>query len=410
MKNTIKLTAAQAETLGIEAERLEWLDAYLQRMIDDKKHPFESFRVWRKETLIFSGDYGTQTPNGEPLRADAIYPLQSATKPVLAACAAILQEEGRVNFFDKLQDHFPEFEGENKDYVLLWHLLSHSSGMDGDDNDKFITEYREKETGKIWSEIQDNDERLDAMMSLRPKLGLPEAERNWYAANEAERMIIFKKAPLTALPGTRFSYWSTGYSLWKEIIERITGDTLEAYARRKIFEPLGMHDTHWALPKEKYDRRVIRADGFKGAPWIDDENAMNSTSASGGLKSTMDDMAKFGLMFLNGGRYNGKRVMSPASVKLLTRNHNNGIPSSFWFGRMLTSSWGLGWDIKEDKIDDTGMLHSPSSYNHGGFGGAKLLVDPEYDLVLSMYMCEQSEFSIFDDLNCAVDILYGALD
>ena len=89
----VRITQQQALDLGVELERLDWLDAYLQRMIDEEKHPFESFRVWRKNTLIFSGDYGLQTPRGKPLAPDAIFPLQSVTKPIAATCAAILQEE-----------------------------------------------------------------------------------------------------------------------------------------------------------------------------------------------------------------------------------------------------------------------------------------------------------------------------
>ena len=412
--NPIRITAMQSETIGVDIERLEWLDGYLQRMIDEKKHPFEAIRVWRKNTLVFSGEYGTQTPDGAPLRADAIFPVQSVTKPYVATCAAILQEEGRVSFYEKVQDYFPDFTGENKDCVILLHLLCHTSGMDdSEEGDKYIKEYIKMETGieigNTMESPEESQKMQDALCALRPKLGLPESDEDGAAYEALVALTI--RAPLFSMPGTRFSYCSLGYNMWKTIIERITGETLEQYARRKIFEPLGLNDTCFFLPPEKRDRFVIRGDEFKGAPWINDESMMTSTSAAGGLKTTMDELARFGLMFLNGGKLDGKRILSPASLKLMTKNHNVGVPDSFWFGRWLAANWGLGWDVKgENKIDELGMLRGASSYNHGGFGGARLLIDPDYDLVLAIYMCEQEAFAVYDDMGGAVDILYGAFD
>jgi CubicO group peptidase (beta-lactamase class C family) len=115
-------------------------------------------------------------------------------------------------------------------------------------------------------------------------------------------------------------------------------------------------------------------------------------------------------MYLNMGTLDGVRIISPATVRLLTRNHNAGLPDSFWLGRHLSANWGLGWDVKENKIDDLGMLHSPNSYNHGGYGGARILIDPDYDLVVSVYIREQREESFYDNMNYAMDILYSALN
>jgi CubicO group peptidase (beta-lactamase class C family) len=171
-----------------------------------------------------------------------------------------------------------------------------------------------------------------------------------------------------------------------------------------------MDDTHWFLPEEKRGRFATCDPSFKGGEWINGTGMMTSDSASGGLKSTMDDMARFGRMYLNMGTLDGVRVISPATVRLLTRNHNAGLQDTFWLGRYLGASWGLGWDVKENKIDDLGMLHSPRSYNHGGYGGARLLVDPDYDLVMSIYMREQREESFYENMNFAVDILYSALN
>ena len=129
-----------ADSIGIYLPRLNYLDEYCTRMVKEKKHAFMGFRILRCGQLIFNGDYGTQTPNGEPLRPDAIFPLQSSTKPVLATCAAILQEDGWFDFYDQLQKYRPEFVGELKDEVIMWQLLCHTTGIDDEEQRKHIKE------------------------------------------------------------------------------------------------------------------------------------------------------------------------------------------------------------------------------------------------------------------------------
>ncbi|MDR3150057.1 MAG: beta-lactamase family protein, partial [Oscillospiraceae bacterium] len=85
----IKITQNDAERIGVYLPNLSNLDAYCKKLIDDKLHPYVALRVWKKNELVFSGDYGTHSPNGEPLRTDAIYPLLSISKAVTATCAAI---------------------------------------------------------------------------------------------------------------------------------------------------------------------------------------------------------------------------------------------------------------------------------------------------------------------------------
>jgi len=388
-----------ANVSGVLIPRLELLDAYLQRMVDERLHAFTGWRVYRRGELIFSGEYGTQTPNGNPLRSDAIYPLQSETKPVLATCAMILLEDGRLDLYDHLQKFFPEFKGEQKDQVLLWHLLVHTSGIDDDARYKYQQDI-------LGATEPYNDE---AYMLARKKLDLPETEITQEAKEEVHDLIGLR-APLATVPGTTYSYSSYCYELMRMIIERITGLTLEQFARERIFVPLGMDDTYWFLPVEKRDRFVLRDDSFKGGPWINSEYMMTSNTASGGLKSTLEDMARFGLMFLNNGVYNGQRILSRSAVRTMTRDWNGKVPPSMWFGRLIETNWGLGWDLKCNKVDDHGFTRSPRSYNHGGFGGACLLIEPEEDMVVSCYFCEQGEESQNDDLGPAFNILYSALD
>ena len=112
---------------------------------------------------------------------------------------------------------------------------------------------------------------------------------------------------------------------------------------------------------------------------------MTSTSGGGGLKSTVIDMAKFGQMYLDGGVANGGRVLSKASIRVLTANHNAGLPWASHNGGVFDPAWGLGWNVGCKK-DDAGMLRSASSYEHGGYGCVKLLCDPEAEVVAAFFM------------------------
>jgi CubicO group peptidase (beta-lactamase class C family) len=395
-----------ADELGVYLPRLNVLDEYCRRMVSENGHAFIGMRIMRRGQLIFSGEYGAQTPGGGPLRPDAIYPLQSETKPVLATCAAILQEDGYFDFYDQLQKYRPQFTGEMKDSVIMWQLLCHTSGIDDAEQEKYWREM----LGEMPRDAS-GGQRAQAYKNARAKLGLAEVDdpAGQAAADEVYELINLR-APLASTPGTRFSYSSYCYNLVKSIIEEITGKTLEEYAREKIFEPLGMADTHWFLPVEKRDRFVVRPENVKGGHWINGEHSMTSTSAAGGLKSTLGDMAKFGQMWLQMGTLNGNRIISPATVRMMTRDHNAKVPPSDWFGRVFGANWGLGWDLKCDKTDDHGFLRSPRSYNHGGYGGACLLLDPAYDLVFSGYFCEVAETSQNDEFGPVFNILYSAFD
>jgi CubicO group peptidase (beta-lactamase class C family) len=233
-------------------------------------------------------------------------------------------------------------------------------------------------------------------------MGLPKLEPGWQAARSLFWEIGLK-APLDTAPGTAYTYYNSSYGMLSQIVRMVSGKSLDEFARERIFEPLGMCDSHWNIPEEKWHRFVKRDPSFKGGSSMNDEK-------SAGLSMTMADLARFGLMFLKGGTLDGRRIISPASVRLMTKDQNEKLPDSYWLGRRLGSNWGLGWDVKNGKKDDLGMLRSEHSYNHGGYGGSRLLIDPDAELVVALYMVEQREESFYDDIGPSVNVLYSALD
>ena len=392
-----------ADTLEISIDRLRYLDGYFQKLVDKGEHSYIAFHALRRGVKIFEGNYGVQKPGGGPLREDAIFNVASVTKPFTATCLAILQEDGLVDFWEPVQKYFPEFEGEGKEGVLLWHLLTHVSGWDEDAAYGWVADYMKNELGIELPPY--GEDQVPALLAAREKLGLPET----MSARDVE-IFLARKAPLQNPVGTAFSYNSLAYETIGQLVALVSGMSLEEFARERIFTPLGMADTHWALPREKYDRYVYREPHFRWGNYPNTEESLQSTSAAGGLKITMRDQLIFGQLWLQNGTLDGKRILSPASVRLMTTDQNAQIPDSFWRGRMLGSNWGLGWDVKNGKKDDFGMLRSDISYNHCGFGGARLHIDPEAELVIALYIVEQEDEKACQNMSNAANILYSALD
>jgi CubicO group peptidase (beta-lactamase class C family) len=92
----------------------------------------------------------------------------------------------------------------------------------------------------------------------------------------------------------------------------------------------------------------------------------------------------------------------------MATDYNQGIPQSFWKGKWFGSNWGLGWNVRAGKQDDMGILRSDSAYDHAGYGGARLLVDPEWDLVVAFYMVDQLDDDYILHAK-TTNIIYSAL-
>jgi CubicO group peptidase (beta-lactamase class C family) len=397
-------------TLGVHFDRLAYLDKYYQESVKNGRHAFCAARVLRSGVEIYNAAYGVNAPGGPPLTTDAIYPAASITKPIIATLLFILQEEGEIDLWEQLQRYFPEFTGEYKDEVLLWHVLSHVSGLSGmgdESYDKFVISYIKDELGiELPREGAPDEELLGPFMQVREKLGLPVADMDdtkiWDTFN-----YISLKAPLVRRPFTQFSYSSYGYELLKQLIEKVTGESIEAYTRRKLFDRLGMDDSYFILPKDKWSRVVKRDSSYQIADWLNSDGMMTNTSGGGGLKSTLHDLTVFGQMILQEGTLGTERILSPASVRLMTTDQNTALSDSYWQGRWFSSGWCLGWNVK--KKDDLGLLRSNKAIDHAGSGGARLLIDPTYDLVAAFYTVDQTPES-FTSHSRVANIIYSALD
>lgn len=398
-----------AKALGFRPERLMLLDEMLSEWVKNEMTPSIAVKVLRHGQTAFEGAYGILGPDKEPdsLTVDTIYPLCSITKPVVGALLSIMQEEGILDLNQAVCKYKPELTGDPDSLIRIWHLLTHTSGIIDEDLNKNYNEYMTNNLELPIPKDEDPEEAWDEInLKIRERMGLPYKEPGNAMRHDTFMAVCLAASP-THKPQKVMSYCNTGYQMAMDIITKVTGRRIDDYATEKLFGPLKMVDSHFIFPREKQSRFVTRREGFDGYDWLND-GILDSESGSGGLKSTVNDMTRFGQMFLNHGTLDGARVLSSASVREILIDHNAKVPEAEFHGEIFESTWGLGWNVKGTKKDDSGMLRSARSFQHGGFGGAKLLCDPDADIVIAYFAVSKMDSS--SNTALCNNMVIGAID
>jgi len=352
----MKLRYGHPTEAGMCESRIARLEALQQQWVDRGVSPIIVSLIARKGIIVshklfidpaYDQAYG-------PIKLDTIFQLASISKPVTAAGIMMLAEEGKVAVALPVQDYIPEFVGEKKENVLIHHLLTHTSGID---------------TSNIWRSIQNGEAGID--MTRCPDNQHPAVYKYVTAGY---------KAPLTSFPGSEMKYCGYGIDLLTEIIRRVTGQSFERFMAERMFEPLGMMDTSFTVSPDRYSR-VAKHPPNAPFPRFADYDKLTVPWGSGGLCSTAYDMAVFCQTFLNGGTYNGQRLLSRLSVQKMTTNQVPGVSARLGDEFFKEASWGLGWNVSGTKHDYTGTLRSERTYSHSGRGNTQIMVDPENELI-----------------------------
>jgi uncharacterized protein YbbC (DUF1343 family) len=345
----VNLPAASPASVGMSAERLSEIDKVIEQAIERGETPGAVVLVARNGRAVWRKAYGVRavTPSRELMTTDTIFDIASLTKIVATATSImILAERGQVRLSDSVIDYIPELKGEGRERITIEMLLTHRAGYPAD------FDLREK-----W-------------------MGYDEAMKRLYAE------------PLKSQPGTRFIYSDINYITLGEVVRRASGMTLDEFARKNIFVPLKMNDTSFRPRAELLPRiaptETRRAalsylggdadgDGVDGNRLlrgeVHDPTAfrMNGVAGHAGLFSTADDLAVYCQMILNGGEYNGVRILSPMGVATMTRP------------RAVTDEGearALGWDMTSSFAVNRGDIFPPGSFGHTGFTGSSMWVDP----------------------------------
>ncbi len=381
--------AAVAET-GMDAARLKLIRVRMQEFVNQNKTAGTVTLIQRHGEVASLEAVGYQDLESRtPMRADTIFQIMSMTKPVVCVGVMILMEEGRLSLLDPVKKYLPEFE---------WQLMR-VTGRD----DRSVTLVPPPRPVNI----------RDLMTHTSGMSGhLPKSLKDLYKTFDttlADAVRAFAEQPLDFAPGTKWQYSNTGIATLGRIIEVVSGEPFEKFIRTRIFEPLGMKDSFFFLPKDRHGR-LASLYTYTGGKLVKSKADIFRTGSiypmpAGGMYSTAADMAAFHQMMLNGGSYHGKRILSPAAVKLMTMVHTGNLRTAFSPGL----GYGLGWSVVREPL---GMfrLNSMGTFAKGGAFRTYGWVDPGKDLVgILMMQRTNGNGDMAEELNALMAIANSAI-
>lgn len=335
---------ARADETAAPAAEIAAISQRMRQFVEEREIAGAVTLVGYRGRIVHLSAVGmADTEGGSPMQTDTLFAVASMTKPIAAASVMVLVDEGRLSLDDPVSKHLPEFRETRlksgqppKQDITLRHLLTHTSGLGGDQRN-----------------IGDLKETAQAMA----------------------------KRPLDFEPGERWQY-SPGLSVAGRVVEVVSGQPFDKFLEERFFAPLGMNDTSFLPVKEKRPRVAKlyekKADGSLAATthWINELADDRTPNPSGGLFSTAADMARFYQMMLNRGELDGKRVLSEQAVAEMTRVQTDELKTGFTDG----NGWGLGWCVVRKPQGVTEML-SPGAYGHGGAFGTQGWIDPQRQMI-----------------------------
>ncbi|RMF42628.1 MAG: DUF1343 domain-containing protein [Planctomycetota bacterium] len=333
-----RLPLVAPQEVGFDADKLEQIAALVEQGIADGKMPGCVICFGRQGKIAYRQAFGLRkvAPDPEAMTVDTVFDMASITKPVATATSVMtLIERGQLRLQDKVAKYFPEFGTQGKEAIRVLDLLIHQSGLIPDNP---LADY-EDGPAVAWQRICD--------------------------------------LPLSAPVGQQFKYSDVNFIVLGKLVEHLSGQTLDAYARQNIFMPLGMTETGFlpsaelrarAAPTEKRDGQWIRGEVHDPRAFL-----LGGVAGHAGLFSTADDLALYAHAMLGRGRLLGPptppQILHPRTVELMTRPY-----------RVSSGVRGLGWDKQTGYSSNRGDFLSPSAFGHGGFTGTVLWMDPELDL------------------------------
>jgi CubicO group peptidase (beta-lactamase class C family) len=381
---------AKPETVDVSQDRLSRIRTVLQKETDADRLPGAVVVIARRGQLIFSEAIGFQDKAaGKPMTKDAIFRIYSMTKPLTSVAAMMLVEEGRMQLTDPVAKFLPQFA---KMDVLVT------------DKDGKTT----LETAKRQMTIQDLF-RHTAGFSYAEFSNVPEIKAAYQEAKlftpgiMAESRTItpdqfvtgIAKAPLVHEPGTTWEY-SMAVDVLGRVVEAISGERLSVFLDERLFRPLNMVDTGFKVREAQWSRiaEPLPKNPLTGGPndvMLDVKIDPLNDSGGGGAVSTAADYLRFCQMMLNGGTLDGRRYLSPTSVRLMTSDHLGNRPASpVTPGALLMGvdgyTFGLGFMVRQGP-GLAGVPGSEGEYMWAGAGGTFFWIDPKEQLAV-VYMAQ----------------------
>ena len=328
------------EQVGMDSHRLHYADEAILQSIANKEIPGAVLAVVHKGKMAYLKAYGNKQvyPSVLPMEVNTVFDMASVSKSMSTAISTmILVERGQLLLTDKVSMYITEFQGN----IQVMDLLTHTSGLP--------------------SSV--------SVDSLTRRYGTPNPDSLMNYISTCSRYFDPEKG---------FLYSCLNYITLQRIIETVSGQSLKDFAKTNIFDVLGMKHTCYQPEGETLERTAPtekQPDGSVLLGVVHDPLARvvnGGNSGNAGVFSDADDLAILAMALLNGGIYNGRSILSPQGIKVMTT-----VPESVkQFGR------SPGWDLSSDYALNQGDLLSPNTYGHTGYTGTSFVIDPDNDIAI----------------------------
>ena len=377
-QKTPPLSEANPTSVGVSSERLTWVDNMIQESIDKGEIPGAVALIARNGRIVYHKAFGmADTENNRQQKTDDIFRIASQTKAITSTAVMMLWEEGKFQLDDPISKYIPEFKDpqvlQNFRYadttyttrpasreITIRHLLTHTSGLG---------------YGMI-----DGDERIRMIYQKAGTTDLFTTE----PVTIGEVVKKLAKLPLHHNPGEKYTY-SVGIDVLGYFVEVISGMPFDQFLKERIFTPLGMDDTGFYLPETKADR-LVAIQHKQDGQWKNFPNTFYETnypvkgaktffSGGAGLSSTAKDYATFLQMYLNGGEYNGVRLLSRKTIETIMANHSGDLYGGG------NEHHGLAFGVLTEQGQGRGGLGSEGTFVWGGYFNTQYFADPKENIV-----------------------------
>jgi CubicO group peptidase (beta-lactamase class C family) len=402
---------AKPESQGFDASRLARIDAFLQdRYVDSGKLPNAQLLVGRNGEIVHFANLGAAREGGKAIDESSLFRIASMTKPVTSIAFMMLVEEGKVAVDTPVHHVIPEFKG----------LGVYNGGGAG-------VPFQTRPTGEPMRMVDLLRHTSGLTYSFQNRSNVDAAYRegkieNWHGNLDLDQFVAaLGQIPLEFSPGDAWNY-SVSTDVLGAVVQRVSGMPLTEFFQTRIFAPLKMDDTFFAVPADKIDRltdcytfvpgkgRVMYDRGAESA-WSREPRL---ASGGGGLVSTALDYHRFCRMCLNGGELDGARIVGRKTIELMTQNH---LPGGSDLSRMSKSlfseaanagtGFGLGFAVNID-VARSMIPGSVGEYYWGGMFSTAFFIDPVERLTM-VFMTQMSPSNVYPIRRELKTLIYSAL-
>ncbi|MBL7966564.1 MAG: beta-lactamase family protein [Prolixibacteraceae bacterium] len=382
------LTEGAPALVGMSDKKLAQIDQFIQDYVNKGYIPGGVILIARDNQIVYYKNFGFRTTDKKAAyQKDDIFRIASMTKAVTSVAIMQLYEQGKLGLDDPVQNYIPAFKNSKvldqfnekdssytavpaKSPITIRQLLTHSSGI-------------------VYGAFSQG-----ALRAIYAKKGLMDVGLSHTKMTTEEFINRLAEVPLAFHPGEKYTY-GLNMDVLGRVVEVVSGSKLSDYFRKNIFEPLGMKNTFFYLPKEKQAKLVpiylqkedgtlemaTNTGGISSGMDYPLQTDNNHYAGGGGLSSTALDYATFIQALLNNGHYNGKRILSRKTVEVMTADQMIGLNmEGKGYSRKPGETFCLGFSL----ITDQGKgisVKSPGTYEWGGYFNTKFFIDPKEQLI-----------------------------